>query len=56
METGNTEKDLALPKWSKILVTGATGYVAAHIITEALNLRYLMRGTVPSEEKGTQTK
>ncbi len=50
------EGDVALPKGSLILVTGATGYIAGHIINEALLLGYKVRGTVRSEEKGEQIK
>ena len=50
------EEDLALPKGSLILVTGATGYIASHIINEALALGYRVRGTVRSEEKGESMK
>lgn len=44
-------EDLALPRGSLILVTGATGYIASHIIQEALNLGYRVRGTLRTQEK-----
>ena len=50
------EQDLALPLGSLILVTGATGYIASHIINELLILGYRVRGTVRSEEKGASMK
>ncbi|KAI1313539.1 hypothetical protein F5Y03DRAFT_336937 [Xylaria venustula] len=43
--------DLALPKGSLILVTGASGYIASNIIFEALQAGYRVRGTSRSEVK-----
>ncbi|KAI0969331.1 hypothetical protein F4678DRAFT_463592 [Xylaria arbuscula] len=43
--------DLALPKGSLILVTGASGYIASNIIFEALKAGYRVRGTSRSAGK-----
>ncbi|RMZ85077.1 hypothetical protein DV738_g57, partial [Chaetothyriales sp. CBS 135597] len=48
--------DLALPKGSLILVTGATGYIASHVVNEALALGYRVRGSVRNEEKANYLK
>ncbi|KAK3058389.1 hypothetical protein LTS18_011402, partial [Coniosporium uncinatum] len=45
-----------LPKGSLVLVTGATGFIAGHIILEALQLGYKVRGTVRSKEKANQNE
>ncbi|KAI0515441.1 hypothetical protein F5B22DRAFT_646715 [Xylaria bambusicola] len=45
--------DLALPKGSLILVTGASGYIASNIIFEALEAGYRVRGTTRSAGKAT---
>jgi nucleoside-diphosphate-sugar epimerase len=44
-------EDLALPPGSLILVTGATGFIATHIVNEALKAGYRVRGTARSAEK-----
>lgn len=49
-------KDLALPKGSLILVTGASGYIGAHVVNEALEAGYRVRGTARSKEKCESTK
>lgn len=36
----------AIPRGSKVLVTGANGYIASHIINVLLELGYIVRGTV----------
>jgi nucleoside-diphosphate-sugar epimerase len=41
-----TSKDLALPKGSRVLVTGANGYIASHVVDQLLKLGYIVRGTV----------
>lgn len=51
LSSSSPKADLALPKGSLILVTGASGYVASHVIQEALDLGYRVRGTVRSKEK-----
>lgn len=38
----------ALPKGSKILVTGANGYIASHVVDQLLALGYVVRGTIRS--------
>jgi nucleoside-diphosphate-sugar epimerase len=43
--------DLALPPSSLILVTGATGFIASHIVSQLLTLGYHVRGTVRSSSK-----
>ncbi|KAJ5652994.1 hypothetical protein N7507_010420, partial [Penicillium longicatenatum] len=47
--------DSALPQGSLILVTGASGFLASHIIKEALQLGLCVRGVVRSEAKLKQT-
>ncbi|KAF7588112.1 hypothetical protein BBP40_006177 [Aspergillus hancockii] len=39
-------KDLSLPKGSRIVVTGANGYIASHVVDKLLSLGYIVRGTV----------
>lgn len=46
----------ALAKGSLILVTGASGFLASHIVNEALKLGYKVRGTSRSEEKAAATR
>ncbi|KAI0972448.1 hypothetical protein F4678DRAFT_471957 [Xylaria arbuscula] len=45
--------DLALPKGSLSLVTGASGYIASNVIFEALEAGYRVRGTARSASKKT---
>lgn len=40
----------ALPPGSRILVTGANGYIASHVVDKLLELGYVVRGTVRSEK------
>ena len=49
-------ENLALPKGSLILVTGASGFIGAHVVNEALQAGYKVRGTSRSEEKAEYTK
>ncbi|KAF2167809.1 hypothetical protein M409DRAFT_53773 [Zasmidium cellare ATCC 36951] len=49
-------KELALPKDSLILVTGASGYIGSHVVNEALLAGYKVRGTARSQEKCDNTK
>ncbi|KAJ5362116.1 hypothetical protein N7541_002960 [Penicillium brevicompactum] len=42
--------DYALPHGSKILVTGANGYIASHVVDQMLALGYVVRGTVRSQK------
>lgn len=42
-----------LPKGSWILVTGANGYVASHVIDQLLRLGYNARGTVRDAQKSS---
>ncbi|KAM7196910.1 NAD(P)-binding protein [Naviculisporaceae sp. PSN 640] len=48
-----TEHATTIPKGSLVLVTGATGYVATHIIKEFLTRGYRVRGTVRDLEKSS---
>lgn len=41
-----THTEHAIPRGSRVLVTGANGYIASHIINVLLELGYLVRGTV----------
>ncbi|KAE9410580.1 NAD(P)-binding protein [Gymnopus androsaceus JB14] len=41
---------------SRILVTGANGFLGAHIVKEALDSGYIVRGTVRSSEKADMLK
>ncbi|KAF7192056.1 NAD-dependent epimerase/dehydratase terH [Pseudocercospora fuligena] len=53
----DTKRDeLALPKGSLILVTGASGYIGSHVVNEALEAGYKVRGTARSQEKADKTK
>ncbi|KAL4791075.1 NAD dependent epimerase/dehydratase [Aspergillus venezuelensis] len=40
----------ALPPGSRILVTGANGYIASHVADKLLGLGYIVRGSVRSEK------
>jgi nucleoside-diphosphate-sugar epimerase len=51
-----TGKNLALSKGSLILVTGASGYIGSHVVNEALEAGYKVRGTARSQEKCESTK
>lgn len=42
----------AIEKGSTVLVTGANGFIASHIIDQLLRLGYKVRGTVRTEAKG----
>jgi uncharacterized protein YbjT (DUF2867 family) len=42
----------ALPPSSLILVTGASGFIATHLVTTLLSRGYKVRGTVRSQDKG----
>ena len=41
-----------IPKGSTVLVTGANGYLASHIVDQLLANGYKVKGTVRAEEKG----
>lgn len=40
----------ALPKGTLILVTGANGYIASHVVDQLLKLGYRVRGTIRNEK------
>lgn len=40
----------ALPPGSRVLVTGANGYIASHVVDKLLKLGYLVRGTVRTQK------
>jgi len=44
-------KDAVLPPGSKILVTGANGYIGSHVADQLLQRGYLVRGTVRDAAK-----
>ena len=47
--------DTAFPPGSLVLVTGATGFMASHIIDQLLLAGYHVRGTVRDEKKAKWT-
>lgn len=44
---------LALPKGSLILITGANGFLASHVVEQALEIGYRVRGTVRDLSKSS---
>lgn len=50
------QKPVLYPEHTTILVTGANGFVASHIVAEALKLGYHVRGTARTPEKAEATK
>jgi nucleoside-diphosphate-sugar epimerase len=46
----------AITPGSKVLVTGANGFAAIHIVDTLLRKGYSVRGTLRSESKGTHLK
>lgn len=44
------------PSTTTVLVTGASGYIASHIVDQALVLGYSVRGTARTANKAEQTK
>lgn len=44
------------PAESKVLVTGANGFAAIHIVDALLKRGYFVRGTLRSESKGAHLK
>lgn len=55
MSFNASNKDLVLLPKSLILVTGASGFIASHIVQEALNAGFRVRGTARSIEKAKET-
>jgi uncharacterized protein YbjT (DUF2867 family) len=47
--------DAAFPPGSLVLVTGASGFVATHIVDQLLLAGYHVRGTVRDEKKATRS-
>jgi len=45
-----------MAEFKKILITGASGYVAKHVVLRALQAGYAVRGTVRSAAKGDQVR
>ncbi|OAX81997.1 hypothetical protein ACJ72_03657 [Emergomyces africanus] len=41
-----TEENLAIPRGSLVLVTGANGYIASHVVDQLLQANFRVRGTV----------
>lgn len=39
-----------LPQGSRVLVTGANGYIASHIVDNLLRMGYLVRGTTRTQK------
>lgn len=48
--------NLTIPQGSLVLVTGASGFIATHIVDQLLLAGYLVRGTVRDKEKGAWTE
>lgn len=46
----------AIPQGSLVLVTGANGYIASHVVDQFLAAGYRVRGTVRSDSKGAWVK
>jgi nucleoside-diphosphate-sugar epimerase len=46
----------AIEKGSTVLVTGANGFIASHLVDQLLKLEYKVRGTVRTEAKGEWVK
>lgn len=43
-------EDYAIPKGSTVLVTGANGYLASHVVDILLEIGFKVRGTVRSKK------
>ena len=54
--TGAKSGEVDLPAGSLILVTGASGYIGSHVVNEALEAGYKVRGTARTQEKADNTR
>lgn len=43
-------QNLAIPKGSLVLVSGANGFIGSHVVDQLLQLGYNVRGTVRNEK------
>lgn len=50
------QKPFLDPASTTILVTGASGYIGANVVKEALDAGYKVRGTARTEEKAANTR
>jgi uncharacterized protein YbjT (DUF2867 family) len=50
-----SDSDTAFPPGSLVLVTGASGFIASHIVDQLLLAGYYVRGTVRDEKKAAWT-
>jgi len=51
-----SSEDAAFPQGSLVLVTGASGFIATHIVDQLLLAGYRVRGTVRDEKKVVWTE
>ena len=56
MSTKLLQKPYLDPESTTILVTGASGFIGANIVQEALDIGYKVRGTARTEEKASGTR
>ncbi|KAH8811169.1 hypothetical protein F5884DRAFT_267019 [Xylogone sp. PMI_703] len=47
----SSSQELAIPKGSLVVVTGANGFIASHVVDQALDAGYNVRGTVRNAQK-----
>jgi nucleoside-diphosphate-sugar epimerase len=46
-----SQQEYAIPRGSTVLITGANGYIASHVVDLLLELGFKVRGTVRSEKR-----
>lgn len=46
-----SDQDLAIPKGSLVIVTGANGYIGSNVVDQLLSIGYRVRGTVRKLDK-----